>query len=1085
MSKVLMLVLMFVGAAPLYAAAETFTNFESPHVRPLAMSPDGKYLFAVNTPDDRLAVYSVVAGGLQLATEVPVGLEPVSVAVRLNSAGIYEAWVVNFLSDSVSVVDVDPKHLATAHVAHTLLVGDEPRDIVFAGTARNRAFITAAHRGQNRPGDPQLTTQGVGRSDVWVFDADYTGAELGGTPLSIVQMFGDTPRALAVSTDGGIVYAAVFNSGNQTASVTEKRVEYSKATPSGLPPAPQGSTADAPTTGLIVKLVDGKWIDEINRDWSDGVPFSLPDKDVFLINANGSPPTAFPSAVSGVGTVLFNMAVRPSNGKVYVSNTDALNNIRFQTALNGHFESTRISVINGTTATAHDLNPQINYSVPTGSAAEINQSIAMPTAMVFSSDGSSVYVAGFGSRLVGVLDANALESDRIVKSLIQVGDGPSGLALDASNDRLYVMNQIGHSISVVSHLSNPSQRVETDRILLPYDPTPAKIKRGQPFLYDARYTSGHGDVSCSSCHVFGELDGVAWDLGNPFGAVVPALNPKANVTGVPSIPYHPMKGPMTTQSLHGLDGAGPEHWRGDKTATVDANGNPTGGSYTDTIAAFELFNPAFTDLQGRSSQLTAAQMEVFAKFAMTIHYPPNPIHALDNSDSSDEAAGRDLFNNHNIFGAEAGGLVLGQTCQSCHAFPVTTTGQTAQAGLVPNPQLFKIPHLRNLYQKVGMFGVAAHSVTTTALGLTYQPPSIVGDQIRGFGFNHDGSVSTIETWLHNGTFTGGLSTVPPKAELQRRQLEAFLLGADTGMRPMVGQQVTVTAASVSNSAVSNRLNLILARADTGDCDVVVKGIVDGIPRGMLYSGSGTFISDRYADGALNTKALLSYATTPGQELTFTCVPSGNGTRIGIDRDQDGVRDRDELDHASNPADATVVPSGLVVTTIPTSALKISGAQLQFTASTQTQTPGHHVVLPTAGGISDPTRNGATLMVYNAADSGESVAVNLPASGWKLVTSNGVSSYSYSGGAIQAIKLAADSLQIQGQVSAYTLDEPQQGYMALRLQLGQQRGTIYCAAAGAQVSGSPLSTAGYDRPGLFTAEPGAAYPTVCPEVPLSD
>ena len=87
--------------------------------------------------------------------------------------------MVNHLSDSVSIVDVaaDPPR-----VVRTLLVGDEPRDIVFAGPGGTRAFITTAHRGQQRTdpsiagvpgaGDPQLTTPGVGRADVWVFDAE-------------------------------------------------------------------------------------------------------------------------------------------------------------------------------------------------------------------------------------------------------------------------------------------------------------------------------------------------------------------------------------------------------------------------------------------------------------------------------------------------------------------------------------------------------------------------------------------------------------------------------------------------------------------------------------------------------------------------------------------------------------------------------------------------------------------------------------------------------------------------------------------------------------------------------------------------
>src|SRR5262249_61137134 len=85
-----------------HVAADAFVNFESGHVRPLALSPDGTKLFAVNTPDNRLEIYTVTASGLTLADEVPVGLEPVAVAVRTNS----EAWVVNHLSDSVTVVAV-------------------------------------------------------------------------------------------------------------------------------------------------------------------------------------------------------------------------------------------------------------------------------------------------------------------------------------------------------------------------------------------------------------------------------------------------------------------------------------------------------------------------------------------------------------------------------------------------------------------------------------------------------------------------------------------------------------------------------------------------------------------------------------------------------------------------------------------------------------------------------------------------------------------------------------------------------------------------------------------------------------------
>src|SRR5262245_61043913 len=124
----------------------SFTEFESGQARPLAISSDRNKLFAVDTPNNTLEVFDITYEGLSLCARVPVGLEPVAVATRNNN----EVWVVNQLSDSVSVVSLTP----TPRVTRTLLVGDEPRDIVFAGSP-SRAFITTAHRGQQRS-DPSI-----------------------------------------------------------------------------------------------------------------------------------------------------------------------------------------------------------------------------------------------------------------------------------------------------------------------------------------------------------------------------------------------------------------------------------------------------------------------------------------------------------------------------------------------------------------------------------------------------------------------------------------------------------------------------------------------------------------------------------------------------------------------------------------------------------------------------------------------------------------------------------------------------------------------------------------------------------------
>ncbi len=117
-----------------------FRNFEAPQVHPLAITPDGKHLLAVNSPNATLSVFELSGGSPILTAEIPVGLQPVSVAARTDR----EVWVVNWLSDSVSIVD-----LTTGNVTRTIDVGDEPTDILFAGPAGRRrlsAFPAVANK---------------------------------------------------------------------------------------------------------------------------------------------------------------------------------------------------------------------------------------------------------------------------------------------------------------------------------------------------------------------------------------------------------------------------------------------------------------------------------------------------------------------------------------------------------------------------------------------------------------------------------------------------------------------------------------------------------------------------------------------------------------------------------------------------------------------------------------------------------------------------------------------------------------------------------------------------------------------------
>ena len=109
-----------------------------------------------------------------------------------------------------------------------------------------------------------------------------------------------------------------------------------------------------------------------------------------------------------------------------------------------------------------------------------------------------------------------------------------------------------------------------------FDPTPAAIQVGRRHLYGTHENSGLGHVACASCHIDARMDRLAWDLGDPQGAMKPVAgqNLGANVPGLNNgfQDFHPMKGPMTTQTLQDIIGNEPLHWRGDRDGIEQFNG---------------------------------------------------------------------------------------------------------------------------------------------------------------------------------------------------------------------------------------------------------------------------------------------------------------------------------------------------------------------------------------------------------------------------------------------------------------------------------------------------------------------------------
>jgi hypothetical protein len=300
-------------------------------------------------------------------------------------------------------------------------------------------------------------------------------------------------------------------------------------------------------------------------------------------------------------------------------------------------------------------------------------------------------------------------------------------------------------------------------------------------------------------------------------------------------------------------------------------------------------------------------MQLFTDFILEVMYPPNPIRKLDNSLTTLQQEGSNLFFGRNTFFDPFGPAL---NCNACH-----TVDRNANAGLVTKPGFFgsntlttevagpitlKNPHLRNLYQKVGKFGMPAGPIFLPGpnFGL------FQGEQIRGFGFTHDGSTDTIFDFLFASNFgTGEVQPgIPPliggpianpqgikldaNGQHERAALEAFIFAMDSNFAPIVGQQVTLTGGN--GAAAGARISLLLARAAADECEVIAFNSKTGA--GYLFSG-GVFLRDKAGSTPLSDSALRGLA---GEDtnITYLAVPKGNGRRLALDRDLNGVLNGD-------------------------------------------------------------------------------------------------------------------------------------------------------------------------------------------------
>lgn len=760
-----------------HASGTGYANFEPAETNPIRLSADATRLFAVNSANNSLSVFDVTQpSNPVLLSEIPVGVGPVSVDSRNDD----EVWVVNQVSNSVSVVSV-----SRGIVTDTIYTGagTEPMDVAFAGV--NQAYVSYSRT-----------------NEVAVFD---TGTH---ALISALPVFGGGPRALAVSPDGNTVYAAFAISGNATTIIPEQL-----APPQ--PPPWNPNLPKPPQVGLIVAAS--------NPQWSTYITFKMPDNDVVAITAGSSPTVA--GYYSGLGTINLGLGVNPATGDLFVGNTDALNLTFFQPNLRGHWINNRITRVQVATGqvTAFDLNPSIDYKILPNPQA-LSTALSQPTNVVFDPSGSFMYVASFGTDRVAKVDTNgnvlsfvevSLPSGSGSKADPKNKRGPRGLALNAAAQTLYSVNRISGTVSII----NVAQMTKEGEVAIGTDPTPQLIKEGRGFLYDAKL-SGNGTGACASCHVDGDMDHLAWDLGNPAG------NMNYVTQNGQQIAFHPMKGPMVTQTLRGLTNLSPFHWRGDFTYFAD-------------------FNSTFYDLMG-NSQLSATDLNIYGTFLNSILYLPNPNENLDRTLPTSLAGGNPVAGEMDYMTVKGTGY--GRTCNSCHtANPGPGTNRLILPLFAPQP--IDTPQLRNIYQRQLY---TRHNTTS----------------IDGFGMEHDGNISAPSDLLSEPIFNDYTAQ-------QKTDMTSYLLCFDTGTAPAVGFTITLSAANVNNQQEQTYWATLQSQAQATNIDLIGRGTIQGQVRGLVYEpATNVYLSDNKVQ---YTQSQLQGFIENGDTLSFMGVYPGTGT----------------------------------------------------------------------------------------------------------------------------------------------------------------------------------------------------------------
>jgi YVTN family beta-propeller protein len=475
---------------------------------PIALSADNTRLVNVNPDANTITLFDATVTPPAILAEIPVGTEPVSVALANG-----KAYVANSASGSVSVVDFTAKA-----VVKSIIVGSEPLGIA---SAPNGTLVYVANSASN-----SLTVIDTSK------DATVATIDL--------SAFGTAPRAVAVTNNGNAVdtdetiFVALFFAQLRPGKtfLNEGQDDQREGHVVAISAATNTVLA-APNPIVLAPLANTGF--NANGQLSPA-PAQVPAVASVNPQTFTTPTGAFPNQLAGI-------AIHPSNGLGYVVSTAASPNgpFKFNVMAQG-----LVSVFKSTTrseVTAAQTDPGVRRTAPLNLNQGLNLGttpapqifLTNPVAMAWRPNGSDAWVVIQNSDVLVRLTVDGSGIPTVNNPLVAgpstlvrvdldappaggiAGTAPRGIVINSTGTRAFVSNYTSRSIAAVD-ISNATAPAIIGTALSTALPAAGSIDatslQGAQLFFSGRGPNGRmsakGWGGCIVCHPNGRSDNVTW-----------------------------------------------------------------------------------------------------------------------------------------------------------------------------------------------------------------------------------------------------------------------------------------------------------------------------------------------------------------------------------------------------------------------------------------------------------------------------------------------------------------------------------------------------------------------------------------------